>query len=122
MINIIKNIPIRLDKESLVCYTKSVAGACVQAFGTFGIANQAFFVKPYRNIFYIIIYFIPFRLFFVFLFQSGTIHLHIHPRHTRNRLPHLCVFLPHTSQSARRPPEPCRRQKDIGAGLGCLQL
>lgn len=38
--NNIKNIPIRLDKESLVCYTKSVAGACVQAFGTFGTASD----------------------------------------------------------------------------------
>ena len=38
--NIIKNIPIRLDKQSLVCYTKSVAGACVQALGTFGIASD----------------------------------------------------------------------------------
>ena len=40
MINIIKNIPIRLDKQSLICYTKSVAGACVQALGTFDIASD----------------------------------------------------------------------------------
>lgn len=36
----IKDIPVRLDKWNLICYTKSVAGACVQAFGTFGIASD----------------------------------------------------------------------------------
>lgn len=40
MINAIKNILIRLDNWSLICYTKSVAGACVQALGTFGIASD----------------------------------------------------------------------------------
>lgn len=29
-----KNIPIRLDKRMLICYTKTVAEACVQALGT----------------------------------------------------------------------------------------
>lgn len=38
--NIQKYIPIRIDKPNLICYTKSVAGACVQALGTFGIASD----------------------------------------------------------------------------------
>lgn len=40
MIIIQKHIPIRVDKSNLICYTKSVAGACVQALGTFDIASD----------------------------------------------------------------------------------